>query len=103
MACIFERQHRTTELHDRWNDPPEKLAPILDRHRQDLLMVIIKGLRNEGNWNSLADRCTSAIAETVDNLRLVGGNKNGVWELSAWNWSVWEALLQSMCSRSIQE
>ncbi|KAH7401816.1 tRNA synthetases class I (M)-domain-containing protein [Phaeosphaeria sp. MPI-PUGE-AT-0046c] len=101
MASIFGRQRRSTELHDLWGNPPERLQPVFDRHRQDLLMVEIKLLREGSEWGLLEDRCTSTIAETVENLRLVGGSKTGFWELSAWRWEIWDALLASMRHRSV--
>jgi hypothetical protein len=104
MANIFKRQNRCVELHDLWDAPPKALEPVLDLHRQDVLILMTKVLLEEEEWPLLEKLCLTTIEETLSNPTLKDGPQPGLWELCARRWDLWNALLKAVfATRSKQE
>jgi hypothetical protein len=102
MASIFKRQNRCAELHGLWDDPPKALEELYKRHQSDLLNVMIKALWEQGEFTLLEELCLATIEETRSDLIRVG--KPNLWELCAWRWDLWAALLSAVsATRSEQE
>ncbi|KAH8731426.1 hypothetical protein GQ44DRAFT_735904 [Phaeosphaeriaceae sp. PMI808] len=96
MADIFNRQNRCHELIDLWENPPESVKDILHRHRQDLSSLITRLLRERKDWFRLERHCLNTIDETLSNLSVVTHSKSRFWELCAWRWDLWTALLDAV-------
>lgn len=102
MASIFGRQKRSRELEDIWLEPPKHIQSILHRHRPDILMLMIKLMRDNNELELLEEQCFAAIGETRENISLVGSHQSNFWELCAWRWDLWDALLHAVSARPTQ-
>jgi hypothetical protein len=97
MASIFGRQGRCSELHSLWNDPPDHLKTVLDRHRQDLSTLMLKLLQEQKDWVALERHCLDLINDTVTDSSLVDRRpETSFWELCAWRWDIWAGLLDAV-------
>lgn len=96
MANIFSRQDYCNELISLWENSPEHVKPALDRHRRDLSSLITKCLRGRKDWHRLERHCLNTISETLSDLSVQGDSKSSFWELCAWNWDLWAALLDAV-------
>jgi N-terminal acetyltransferase B complex non-catalytic subunit len=93
VAQIYMRQKRCTELQDLWDDPPNTLEPVIDRHRQDVQSMMIQYLREQEIWPLLQQHCLSMVKHAQSEVYVVGDSKSKLWELCAWRWDLWSGLL----------
>jgi len=96
MGMIFGRQGRSIEVYDLWNAPPEHLRPLVSRHSDDLRTLTMGLLRQNKRWQQLTEHCLTTIRATQSCLEIASTPKSKLWELCAWNWQVWRALVDSL-------
>ncbi|CAO2648943.1 Nn.00g098920.m01.CDS01 [Neocucurbitaria sp. VM-36] len=94
MAEIFRRQDRCAELFSLWDDPPSSLKKLMRTHRDDLISLKTRLLRQQNDWLLLENHCYDSIEEVISQLNLVQDSKS-LWELCAWRWDLWNGLLQA--------
>ena len=95
MADIFGRQGQCGELFALWDNPPAALEGLIKKHREDLLSIKTRLLRQHGNWELLEKHCLECIQETISQLSLMKDSKP-LWELCAWRWDLWNALMEAI-------
>jgi N-terminal acetyltransferase B complex non-catalytic subunit len=96
MARIYIRQQRCEELCRLWDAPPKSLESLFHRHHDDLVDIMIRGLREVGPWKLLENHCVATVEETLSKVDLDNKDKPEVWELCARRWNIWEALLHAV-------
>ena len=94
MAEIFRRQDRCAELFSLWDNPPTSLKKLMKTHRDDLISLKTRLLKQQNDWLLLENHCYDSIEEVISQLNLVQDSKS-LWELCAWRWDLWSALLQA--------
>lgn len=95
MADIFARQNRASELLNLWASPPAHLKMLFQRHRDDLLAVETRVARSCLDWELLGRHCEDTIQEKLSNLDLAKESHEKIRDLCAWNWEVWESLIEA--------
>ncbi|KAF1998096.1 hypothetical protein P154DRAFT_524402 [Amniculicola lignicola CBS 123094] len=63
MAQIFARQHRSSELLNRWENVATIQAKILDDHRSEAIYLLLDSFCFEKKWEELALLCKSVVAD----------------------------------------
>ncbi|KAH7391804.1 N-acetyltransferase B complex non catalytic subunit-domain-containing protein [Pyrenochaeta sp. MPI-SDFR-AT-0127] len=92
MADIYRRQDRCAELFALWDNPPLALQGLMKTYRDELLNMKTRMLRQQEDWPALESHCLSCIEDTISQLNLAQDSKS-LWELCAWRWDLWGALL----------
>jgi hypothetical protein len=96
MGEIFGRQGRCLELSDMWDEPPQALETLFDRHRWDVMSLMSKLLLQTREWQRLEDHSIAALERAFSETRAVASSKDKFWELCAWRWQFWAALLDAV-------
>ncbi|KAF1845780.1 uncharacterized protein K460DRAFT_338347 [Cucurbitaria berberidis CBS 394.84] len=94
MADIFRWQDRCAELFALWDNPPARLRSLMKTHRDDLISLKTRFLLQQEDWLLLESHCYNSIEEVISQLNL-GQDSKSLWELCAWRWDLWGALLQA--------
>lgn len=88
------------ELQEAWNNPSPAQKILLERHRSDITALMTKLLQSQKEWEQLEKHCVEAIDEVRFNLH---ASRSKFWELCAWRWDLWEALVNAVCATRSQE
>ncbi|KAJ4370649.1 hypothetical protein N0V83_005170 [Neocucurbitaria cava] len=94
MAEIFRRQGQHAELFSLWDNPPISLKKLLRTHRDDLMSLKTRILREQEDWPLLEAHCYASIEEVISLLNLAQDSKS-LWELCAWRWDLWNGLMEA--------
>lgn len=94
MAEIFRRQGEHAELFELWDNPPISLKKLLRTHRDDLISLKTRLLRDQEDWPLLETHCHDSIEEVISFLNLAQDSKS-LWELCAWRWDLWSGLMEA--------
>lgn len=95
MADIYKRQDRCAELFALWDNPPAALKGPMKTYRDELLSLKTRLLKQQEDWLALESHCLSCIEDTVSQRNLAQDSKS-LWELCAWRWDLWGALLAAI-------
>lgn len=96
MIELFKDSDQFEEIFSLWENPPEAIIPLLKRHRDDLLPLMIRIAKQRCDWALVERLCLTAIDEKLALQSESGNSGKHIWELCAWRWDLWDALLKAV-------
>lgn len=102
MAEIYARQNCCNELWDLWDNPPVHLQELMAKHKDDLTSLKTRFLRQQKDWPALKQHCYKVLDDTISKRDSAEDSKS-LWELSAWNYYVWESLMVAHTQTGLEE
>ncbi|KAH9878562.1 hypothetical protein IAQ61_001834 [Plenodomus lingam] len=95
MAEIYARQGQCSELMDLWKTAPQSLVTVMKTYHDELMNLLARLLRKEGNWELLEAHCLGVIESVISHMRETKETKR-FEELSAARWFIWDSLLHAI-------
>ncbi|KAH9860569.1 hypothetical protein J1614_011900 [Plenodomus biglobosus] len=95
MAEIYARQGQCSELLELWTAAPPSLSAVMRTYHDELMNLLARLLKREGNWKVLENHCLEVIDAAFAQVRETKDIKR-FHELCAVRWDIWDGLLRAI-------